>query len=98
MWSDPRTCASQTMVLASKQVPMRCGGTYHDVDEADDVIGLVRRAPQGLAEVGLIRGSFLLFAADCGSCGGIVCSFFAFFRGGTRNSQFIKHTTPPDIW
>lgn len=51
LWSDPRTCASQAMVLASKQVPTRYGGTYHDVDEADDVAALVRRAPAGLADV-----------------------------------------------
>lgn len=51
LWSDPRTCASQAMVLSSKQVPTRYGGTYHDVDEADDVAALVRRAPAGLADV-----------------------------------------------
>lgn len=61
LWSDPRTCASQKMVLASNHVMTRNGGTYDDVDEPDDVVGLVRRARQGLAEslcpktLGLIR-------------------------------------------
>lgn len=41
----------------------RIGGTYHDVDEADDVAGLERRSPRGLAEVGgvgeAVRGRVL---------------------------------------
>lgn len=50
-WSDALTCKSQTCALASRGVSMRVGGTYHDVDEADDVAGLEKRSPRGLAEV-----------------------------------------------
>lgn len=50
-WSDALTCKSQTCALASRGVLTRIGGTYHDVDEADDVAGLERRSPRGLAEV-----------------------------------------------
>ncbi|CAN0343016.1 unnamed protein product [Pylaiella littoralis] len=49
-WSDALTCKSQTRALASRGVSTRVGGTYHDVDEADDVAGLERRSPQGLSE------------------------------------------------
>eukprot|EP00904_Undaria_pinnatifida_P010142 jgi/Undpi1/6258/HiC_scaffold_20.g08742.m1 len=49
-WSDALTCKSQTCALASRGVLTRIGGTYHDVDEADDVAGLERRSPRGLAE------------------------------------------------
>lgn len=50
-WSDALTCKSQTCALASSGVSTRVGGTYHDVDEADDVAGLEKRSPRGLAEV-----------------------------------------------
>lgn len=50
-WSDSHTCMSQKLVLESRGVRTRVGGTYHDVDEAEDVAGLERRAACGLAEV-----------------------------------------------
>lgn len=43
---------SQTGALEARGVMTRIGGTYHDVDEADDVAGLERRCSKGLAEVG----------------------------------------------
>lgn len=51
-WSDALTCMSQTGALEARGVMTRIGGTYHDVDEADDVAGLERRCSKGLAEVG----------------------------------------------
>lgn len=50
-WSDALTCKSQVLALASRGVHTRVGGTYHDVDEADDVAGLERRSPHMVAEV-----------------------------------------------
>lgn len=50
-WSDALTCKSQVLALASMGVHTRIGGTYHDVDEADDVAGLERRSPHMATEV-----------------------------------------------
>ncbi|CAM9395188.1 unnamed protein product, partial [Ectocarpus sp. 8 AP-2014] len=47
-WSDSLTCKSQTRALTLRGVSIRTGGTYHDVDEADDVAGLEKRSPRGL--------------------------------------------------
>eukprot|EP00903_Cladosiphon_okamuranus_P008480 g8147.t1 len=66
-WSDALTCKSQVLALASRGVHTRIGGTYHDVDEADDVAGLDRRSPHMVAEslcpqtLGVARAALKIF-------------------------------------
>lgn len=50
-WSDALTCKSQVLALSSRGVHTSIGGTYHDVDEADDVAGLERRSSHMVTEV-----------------------------------------------
>ncbi|CAM9288773.1 unnamed protein product [Ascophyllum nodosum] len=49
-WSDAQTFKTQKGALEARGIGTRVGGTYHDVDEADDVAGLERRCTQGVTE------------------------------------------------